>query len=818
MTEPIKALRPQPGPQEVFLSCPADVALYGGAAGGGKSFALLLDPVRYLSNPQFGAIIFRRTTPQITNKGALWDQSWKIYNLSSLGGRAVTSPRHKWVFPSKATIEFSHMEHEKNKEDHQGAEYPIIYFDELTHFTRGQFVYMLSRNRSTCGIRPYIRSTCNPDSESWVADFIAWWIDQDTGYAIPERSGVIRYFVTYNDEFYWGDTKKELKDRFATLFGGRDEVQPLSFTFISANLSDNKILEGLDPGYRAKLMAMPEVERERLLRGNWKISAGDGIIKSDWIRYYKELPPVNYYVWSWDTAIKEGQENDFSAGQLWACCDSGYYLVRRFKFKKTYPDLKRVVWQAFQDQPSKEVLIEDKSSGSQLIQDFRRPIPEFVQPGKQTIPLPVIAMIPNGKSMAKTKTERVNFVSPCFEGGIVFAPDPTMPGNEWVKEVVLEWVKFPNVVHDDECFIAGTMIATTDGDIPIEKITTDHYVLTFSGPKRVLESRCTGIKSVVSNLGLTGTANHPVYQYTNGFQPMIDCFKESILRNNEWNLLRVTVLKWLSSIVLNTEEWAGVEIIISLNQKLTWVEKMQKGFMWLFGNIFQGKKSQKVFMSIIKMVIHLIICLKILLVYRLKNIQKSLKISTKKSVEVTWKSKDQKSTNGTKARQEEPGIHPMLRKLLKIASRDLMFACNVAKKELIKVLGQNKNTVPTFAATNSGSLKDFITLPPSVLSADWNLMESFQSIPQNGRKPVPDLVPENMEPVYNLKVEGDPTYFANGILVHNCDAMSQFLTRQLKKEHNTELGLPVLTNGTVDAYLTGELEEYQTSDPWSAVW
>ena len=79
--------------------------------------------------------------------------------------------------------------------DWQGAQITLICFDELTHFSAHQFFYMVSRNRSTCGVRPYIRATCNPDADSWVADLLAWWIDQETGLPIRERAGVVRYYI-----------------------------------------------------------------------------------------------------------------------------------------------------------------------------------------------------------------------------------------------------------------------------------------------------------------------------------------------------------------------------------------------------------------------------------------------------------------------------------------------------------------------------------------------------------------------------------------------------------------------------------------------
>ena len=199
-----KEIRPQPGPQELFLSSPADIIIYGGSAGSGKTFSILLESIRHIGVKGFGAVIFRRTYPQIRNEGGLWDTSEELFPPA--GG----TPRESdltWVFKNGNTIKFAHIEHEKNKHDYQGSQIPLICFDELTHFSESVFFYLLSRNRSTCGVRPYIRATCNPDPDSWVAEFIAWWIDQETGYTIPERSGVIRYFVRHLDNIYWADSK-----------------------------------------------------------------------------------------------------------------------------------------------------------------------------------------------------------------------------------------------------------------------------------------------------------------------------------------------------------------------------------------------------------------------------------------------------------------------------------------------------------------------------------------------------------------------------------------------------------------------------------
>jgi predicted phage terminase large subunit-like protein len=313
MTDDLAPLRPQPGPQEAFLSTPADIAIYGGAAFGGKSFALLLESIRHTENPKFGAVIFRRTTKMIRAEGGLWDTAEEIFprleavsNLSNLA----------WTFPSGAKVTFAHLEHEKNKLDWQGAQVAMIGFDELTHFTASQFWYLLSRNRSGSGVAGYIRATTNPDPDSWVAELIAWWIDPETGYAIPERSGVVRWFVRYRNELIWADSPEELKEQFPNL-------DPKSLTFIASSFRDNKIGMEKDPAYMASLDALPEVDRERLKFGNWKIkpAAGD-FFKEEWFEIVERIPDHMPLVWVryWDRAATapstSNPDPDYTAGIL----------------------------------------------------------------------------------------------------------------------------------------------------------------------------------------------------------------------------------------------------------------------------------------------------------------------------------------------------------------------------------------------------------------------------------------------------------------------------------------------------------------------
>ena len=324
----IKVIRPQKGPQEKFLASTAEIAIYGGAAGGGKTFAILMEPLRYIHTKGYRAVIFRKNFNQIFASGGIWDESREIYGDIS-GAKSVQTPKFKWSFNNKAHIYFDFLGRDADVEKWQGSQITFIGFDELTHFTERQFFYMMSRNRSTCGVRPYIRATCNPDADSWVAKFIEWWIDQETGYPIPERSGKKRYMarIEADDNVIWADTRQELLDK------GIAPEKIKSVTFIASTLEDNKILMEKDPGYKANLESLPLVERERLLHGNWKIKAAAGMFfkRIQLGEILTTLPnDIVSLVRGWDLAATDTDENDeaaYTAGVLMARRSNGRFLI-----------------------------------------------------------------------------------------------------------------------------------------------------------------------------------------------------------------------------------------------------------------------------------------------------------------------------------------------------------------------------------------------------------------------------------------------------------------------------------------------------------
>ena len=268
------------------------------------------------------------------NSGGLWDSSQELYRQYP-GAFPRKTPHPQWVFPSGAKVSFRHLERDDAVYGFQGAEITLIEFDELTHFSETQFFYMLSRNRSTSGIRPYCRCSTNPDSDSWVAQFISWWWDPETGYAIPERSGKIRYMARVNEELVWGDTPEEVvqiaNDAGYDVEITKDDVKSVSF--VLSTLYDNQVLMKADPGYMANLKALSIVQRERLLYGNWLIKAAAGLYfpRSALPPLLEKVPDdVTRWVRGWDLAATdtdEGGDPAYTASVLLGKRRDGTYVI-----------------------------------------------------------------------------------------------------------------------------------------------------------------------------------------------------------------------------------------------------------------------------------------------------------------------------------------------------------------------------------------------------------------------------------------------------------------------------------------------------------
>lgn len=228
------------------MSRAEDEALYGGAAGGGKSDALVMEGLRQIQIPHYKGLLVRKTFPQLAE---LIDKSYKYYPFVDKKAR-YNSSEHTWRFSSGSKIRFGSMHHPSDMYQYQGQAYDYIGFDELTHFTREEYEFLKSRNRANGpGTRCYIRATANPGGvgHGWVKErFI------DAG-----RAG----------ETLWERVEVNMPD-------GSKSTRWMSRVFIQATLFDNPALLANDPNYLTRLASLPNAEREALLYGNWDSFSG----------------------------------------------------------------------------------------------------------------------------------------------------------------------------------------------------------------------------------------------------------------------------------------------------------------------------------------------------------------------------------------------------------------------------------------------------------------------------------------------------------------------------------------------------------------
>ena len=296
--------QPNDGPQTEFLAAPEKDVLYGGAAGGGKSYAMLVDPLRFCHRPAHRALILRRTMPELRE---LIDKSRELYPQAFPGAK-FREVEKIWNFPSGAKIEFGFLERDADVYRYQGQSYSWIGFDEITHLpTEFGWNYLSSRLRTTDSeIMPYLRCTANPGGVG------AHWVKKR--YVDPCEPG----------QSFKGD-------------------DGLTRRFIPARLDDNPYL-AQDGRYEEMLKALPPVQRRQLLEGNWEITEGAAFSEFDPDVHI--IPPFQIPIgWERVKGIDYGYASESAC--IWATVDAsdGTLVVYRELYKKnlTGQDLGQVI-------------------------------------------------------------------------------------------------------------------------------------------------------------------------------------------------------------------------------------------------------------------------------------------------------------------------------------------------------------------------------------------------------------------------------------------------------------------------------------------
>lgn len=328
--------RPHPKQAAFLLLNGIREGLFGGAAGGGKSDALLMAALQFADVPGYSAILFRRQLSDLVLSDALIPRAheWLAGTEAKWNGAS-----HTWTFPSGATLAFGYLKHANDRYRYQSSAFQFIGFDELTQFEEHDYLYLFSRLRKPAGspLPLRMRAATNPGGigHHWVkARFVSG--------ALPGRF------------------------------------------FVPSRLADNPSLDG--PAYIASLEEMPPVERERLLAGDWEIEPTGGVFEASWLDHrYDELPSLRTVILAVDTANKETMSANFTAIGAWGFDGRNAYLLDVCRARLGFPRLKEEISRMAIEHTPDRIYIEDAASGQSVIQDL-----------KASSSLPVVAYSPQG--------------------------------------------------------------------------------------------------------------------------------------------------------------------------------------------------------------------------------------------------------------------------------------------------------------------------------------------------------------------------------------------------------------------------------------
>lgn len=319
----------EPTPKQAeFLLMPTREAFYGGAAGGGKSDALLMAALQYVDVPGYAAILFRRTYADLALPGALMDRAHEWLS----GTEAKWNEREKtWTFPSSATLTFGYLEHEKDKYRYQSAEFQYIGFDELTQFTESQYLYLFSRLRRLKNSRVPLRmrSASNPGGvgHEWV------------------------------------------KQRF---------LVERPHLFVSAKLDDNPYLDR--EAYLESLKELDPVTKLQLIEGDWSARPAGSKFRREWFEIVESVPADARRVRYWDLAATEpkpGKDPDWTCGVKMAEKDGIFYIEDVKRVRQTPRFVEALIKQTAElDGRAVEIWMEQEpgSSGVNTIDYYRRQV------------------------------------------------------------------------------------------------------------------------------------------------------------------------------------------------------------------------------------------------------------------------------------------------------------------------------------------------------------------------------------------------------------------------------------------------------------
>ena len=340
-------LAPASLPQQQFLESKSTITLYSGAMGAGKSFAIVLNMVKFAAMPNSTIVCFRRTMPELKAPGGIWQEAVTIFRQMWPNCKIRGRELEIFVPDTNSVLKFQSLQYQTDVDKALGAQYSAIFFDEAVTFEPfDQFILPLLGRLRNAKVKytPQMFWATNPRFEHgiyhWIKDF---YLDNN-GIPLKDKSNVERYFILKDNKPVWFDDYQDALAFCDTLPApGGNKVTPRSFRAIRAHVTDNIPLMKNNPDYIANLQAMPEIRRRIYLDGSWTAREEEaGYFKREWCNI---VPFPNQdrckRVRAWDTAAVQpstaSPDPDYTRGTLISKSDSGIYTIEDIQSLRDRP-------------------------------------------------------------------------------------------------------------------------------------------------------------------------------------------------------------------------------------------------------------------------------------------------------------------------------------------------------------------------------------------------------------------------------------------------------------------------------------------------
>lgn len=735
--------------QTRFLAYDGREAMYGGSAGGGKSAALLMAALQYVEVPGYAALILRRTRPMLVAADGMVTKSLEWARECDWKGKgaAYNQTRMEWTFPSGATLTFAYLDHDKHLDNFQGGAWAFCGFDEAAQFPEQRYRYLFSRLRKPTDspVPVRMRAASNPGG--------------------PGHDWIKKRFIT----------------------GDRPQF------FVPAKLADNPGLAADE--YIRSLVNLDPIRRAQLLAGDWDAYAG-GRFKEAWFRYFfvqeDHAGVLRYWMGEdddqgvpveacWNAVIcdpactekdvDEAGDADPTAIGVFAITPKHDLLV--LHVTRAWLDIddipKRIAALSAQFSPM-WVGIEDNGFAIGITRACQR------------LGLTVKSLSPEGKG----KLVRVTPAIIRTENGQLYLPEKgTLPWtgkDKWCEEFISELVQFTGIegmdAHDDQCVAAGTLIVTDQGERKIEDMRAGDMVLTRNGYRRVLAAAMTNPKARIWELQtdrsvLYATTNHPVL--TEGGFVRLDALEYT---DNVMVCVKPSPTMAESTIAIPKQS-DGITGFTS--SAMTAVSAARACSIGIFGRICTDL-SRRGTTFITSMKTLSITLLKTWNASRSRNIGGGTARPTNRPNSLlTWLESAHKLLCGTNPKKGEPGTEFTASWLGPDGKAWKGHASDASSPIGPAPIGTTYDSVQTLAKPHFAAIQALTTNSGSARFA--KLTSSSTNTPQKRVAPARVVLLTDTGrsgPVYNLTVETDNEYFANGILCHNCDILA-YMVQQLER-------------------------------------